>query len=989
SQVSVNNLFVDSMLYDAAFFLSASSGKSLSAAAKNLSPYIMSSDLYLSSDFHSFSFNAPFFILANTQNDHELLMFAADGSNQTVQLSNFELQFGSMSASANIQADFDRGFDDFTFFGSATVNALPYSFNGNYARRWLSVSGDYGFEAVLSLADEVTGSVRFSQLPVAAGKNVFAFSTESSFSWSEETGPTAELYSFSMEDASGASSLNPRMTVSGSMNHNSFVFSSLSYSDSVSELDGSGNILWNVNNGIFDSIHIDFDARSPLYSEQISLAADFVNPTQVPFSAAALQNDFYVSVQAKLTAFPLGRLLREQGSDNVLTATATVTGTVANPFVTMQVEHAALSLNGSPLLAHGTFSLDDTGVHIAGISGSWRNMKLSDLSADFNLTTMNGHAGCVFEGDVLGQGFTVPLEVSMESLPSEDSRLLKDFTLTASSKKVSGALFPKPFPFELTLIHSQDRYDLFSNGGFTASLLSDGTVYAKTSDASKLTFELNGNVSKNGMNLEFSRVRADLAHISSNFYFEWVQFTAGLLTGSFRVKGLLSDPEFGGELTVSNPVFTIPFVSEQAFKGKLVVAAFSESTMNVDPTRFECGRGLLDAGVRIDFDRWGLEQLAVTLNGVEDKLVPVDMTFPLVHYKGNALVNLGLTLTSTDFSVTGSIFGQNGDINIQTSSWQSFLSGDNLALSGLFTKKEESAPLPFDFSCDLRVIAGNKVQILYDPFLRGLIVPGTVLNFGLSTGTGDFSLKGDIALRGGEIIWLNRNFYMKEGRIVFNENQDILDPRLTVRAETRERDSGGNAVTISLSASSQPVSRFNPRLSASPAKSEAEIMELLGQVVSADSDSIGSVAMAGGDYLVNAMVMRRIETALRDLTNFDIFSVRTMVLQNAVSQSTRSNSSENSTTFGNFFDNSAVYIGKYFGSSVYVDALMQWTYDETKSVDNGDVSSLVFHPEFGFEMSSPFVNIRWGIAPDVEALQTRKPWFVPSASITLSWKISF
>ncbi|MCR5723814.1 MAG: hypothetical protein K6G80_01855, partial [Treponema sp.] len=211
SQVSVNNLFVDSMLYDAAFFLSASSGKSLSAAAKNLSPYIMSSDLYLSSDFHSFSFNAPFFILANTQNDHELLMFAADGSNQTVQLSNFELQFGSMSASANIQADFDRGFDDFTFFGSATVNALPYSFNGNYARRWLSVSGDYGFEAVLSLADEVTGSIRFSQLPVAAGKNVFAFSTESSFSWSEETGPTAELYSFSMEDASGASSLNPRM----------------------------------------------------------------------------------------------------------------------------------------------------------------------------------------------------------------------------------------------------------------------------------------------------------------------------------------------------------------------------------------------------------------------------------------------------------------------------------------------------------------------------------------------------------------------------------------------------------------------------------------------------------------------------------------------------------------------------------------------------------------------------------------------------------
>ena len=259
----------------------------------------------------------------------------------------------------------------------------------------------------------------------------------------------------------------------------------------------------------------------------------------------------------------------------------------------------------------------------------------------------------------------------------------------------------------------------------------------------------------------------------------------------------------------------------------------------------------------------------------------------------------------------------------------------------------------------------------------------------MESASGALSIKGDIALRGGEILWLSRNFYMKEGRIAFNETQDNIDPRITVRAETRERDESGSPVTITLTAMNQPVSTFNPQFTASPAKSENEVMALLGQVVSADSENAGEVAVAGGDYLVNALVMRRIENALRAIGNFDIFSIRTAMLQNAVKQSQRGGD-ENEFGFGNFFDNSTVYIGKYFGSSVYVDALLRWTYDETKSDDNSDMNRLVFQPDIGFELSSPFVNIRWDLAPDIEEMQkTNNISLVPATSITLSWKISF
>ena len=112
-----------------------------------------------------------------------------------------------------------------------------------------------------------------------------------------------------------------------------------------------------------------------------------------------------------------------------------------------------------------------------------------------------------------------------------------------------------------------------------------------------------------------------------------------------------------------------------------------------------------------------------------------------------------------------------------------------------------------------------------------------------------------------------------------------------------------------------------------------------------------------------------------------------MVLQNAVKQGLGMNKNPGNTpSVGNYFDNSTVYIGKYFGSSLYADALLQWTYDEAKATRDGSSQGLVFQPELGFELSSPFANIRWNFAPDLGALQNS---WVPATSVTLSWRFTF
>ena len=996
ANLTVQNLFVDSLLQTAAFFLPTAQAEQLTAVSAKLSPYVFSNEAYFESslDFKDFSFNMPLFFGANTRKDNELISLAAVGSHETVQLTSLDMTFGKTELTAAVQADFSRGFDDFGFFGEATLNAMPYRFNGNYAAGYLAVSGDYNFDAAVALGELVAGSVSFDAFPVSVGANVVSLSANTRFSWSPAEGAEIDIYSFEIEDASGNVALRPKLALAGTANNYSLVLSSIAYSDAVSVLNGSGNILWNVDDGIFDSIHVDLNAASPLSSEAFTFAVDFVNPMQLPFSMEALQNDFYLSAEASIASFPIGRFLRDQNADNTFTAEITASGTIMNPFVTVSVPQVSLSLAGAPVIAHGDFSLDDSGITVTDIDASWQAMRLSDFEAQFDPVSFTGFARGVFDGTVMNQGFTVPLALQVESAPDGSNRwhLPDNFTLSLAANDISGELFPKPLSLAVTLLRSPGRCDIFSEQGITATLLDDGTITAATEKNAPTRFSLNGKLGGERLQLAFSDLHLDLRRLFSLINFDKLVFNSGIATGDFRIDGLATDPEFNGEITVTNPEFTIPLISPSAFKGKKLVAKIEQSVLTVDPTRFESGRGQLDADVRLAFDRWQFGVLDANLNTVKGKYVPVTMNLPLVHYKGNVGLALQLQLTLNEMLVTGDIYGQNGDIELVTGNWQSILSSDDFDFSSLFAEKTQAEPtaLPFDVVADLRITAGNRVQVLYNPFLRGLIVPENQLEFAMDSASGALTLRGDIALRGGEILWLSRNFYMKEGRIVFNETQDNIDPRITVRAETRERDENGSAVTITLTATNQPVSTFNPHFAASPAKSESEVMALLGQVVSADSERASDVAVAGGDYLVNALVMRRIENSLRELGNFDIFSIRTAVLQNAVKQSQRNNTEENQTTFGNFFDNSTVYIGKYFGSSVYVDALMRWTYDETKSNENGDVNRLAFQPDFGFELSSPFVNIRWDIAPDIEEMQkNNNVSLVPATSITLSWKISF
>jgi hypothetical protein len=263
----------------------------------------------------------------------------------------------------------------------------------------------------------------------------------------------------------------------------------------------------------------------------------------------------------------------------------------------------------------------------------------------------------------------------------------------------------------------------------------------------------------------------------------------------------------------------------------------------------------------------------------------------------------------------------------------------------------------------------------------------------VDTAANVFDLHGDVVLRGGEIEYFNRTFYIREGRVVFDGNSDTFDPLLTVRAETRERDTEGEQVRITMAATNQRFSQFTATFSTSPSKSEAEIMALLGQMITGgDGGDARRWAYMGGNWLMQLLVIRRIENGLRDLLKFDIFSLRTMALQNLLENRLTAVEAQKPLAVGNFLDNTTVYIGKYFGSSIYVDVLMHFLYDESRELTHPESGGIIFQPEIGLELSSPFTAfpaIRWSLAPEIGNNDLSFiPAMVSATSITLSWKLS-
>ncbi|GHV09685.1 hypothetical protein FACS189485_22480 [Spirochaetia bacterium] len=166
-----------------------------------------------------------------------------------------------------------------------------------------------------------------------------------------------------------------------------------------------------------------------------------------------------------------------------------------------------------------------------------------------------------------------------------------------------------------------------------------------------------------------------------------------------------------------------------------------------------------------------------------------------------------------------------------------------------------------------------------------------------------------------------------------------------------------------------------------------EILSLMGQNITGapqegeDPRINNPFLTSGADFLAQFQVVRRGERLIRNFLHLDMFSMRTQVLQNWMFQATGlQDPVDRNNPFSNYFDNTSVSIGKYFGADMFAQAGVSLRYDANK-VDFGGYTPEL---DFGIDLQSPLGNFRWNLIP-----VHPESWYVSDISFTWTWSMSF
>ena len=990
--LSLDNFFISSALNAVSFFLDESSSNSVKDISKTFSSYIMSSECFASTDFSSITYNIPYSVIANTKKDGEMALFSFDGTESALQVSQFDILFAGQEINFTLNADYSDGFENLFFVSNIAINNVPYGLSGTILdAKQISLTGDYGFSAeIFNNKNNLKGSLSMDGLPLSIQNLLLGISIDSEFDFRSLSDWNVKINRFEFKDNNTANKSAPNITFVGSLNNFGALFDKINYVDSTSILSGQGTMLWSFDNDALTNASVNIDLANYSSSESIKIECSASNPMNKNFSELDFLQDIFLSSQISIQNLPISRFLSDQKSSNVLNGVITVLGPIDNPGITVSVFDTSIAIAGSALKVDLNASLEDGIAKIVDSTINVAGQKISGIQANFNLSTFTGNLLASLDGNLLGGKYTSPLEInissSMDAQASEfgfsNFKIPEAFLLSLILNKIESASFGNYENVKLSVVASPNRFDFFggNNNEIIGSFVDGKNLKIQTVQDLPIRMNVNGTIENSLLDISVDDFFLDFSKVSNFLNFPFFHALSGIAYGNLHIGGYTTDPEFAGDLVAQNFLYSIPDYINENFYSKEIKIDVEDNAFVMRNLVSRVKKGYIDATIRFEFDRWIFYSVLVNVKTRGSTLVPAKFIMPNMQFEGDAACDLIIdVILAEGVTLRGSIFAQDID-----------------GTFSLFSGTEEEIPQNTNYfytKVDLDMLVGQHGRVFFpnkeNPVLKALINPQTKIRLKLDSETDFFELNGDLILRGGSIVALGRTFYLREGRLLFNDKQGTLDPLITVRAEMRETDSEGDNVKIFLTAENQKLSAFSPSFSSSPAKSESEIMALLGQIViPEDTDSIrdfGINVLAGGlNYVAQTTAVKEVEDRLRDLFKFDIFSLRTTILQNALLVGLNNNN--NSATIGNYLDNSSVYIGKYFGNAMYLDALLHFDYNASLVETGRSITGLSLEPEIGFELDSPFALIRWSLSPSIGNINN---FWIPDVSVGFSWKLMF
>jgi hypothetical protein len=919
---------------------------------------VVTTEVAVATDFSHIAYNAPRFAVANGAGKGLSLLASLSGTERYFELNGSRFTWGEDMLLLSGKAEF-ADTEDMQFSVNIIYRDIDYYVEGEVLEgKSVNIQGSHGLEVSLRASGGgYTGLMRSDGFPVpflgypAYCAFLARLQYNSTASWS------MDLERFELTNITGPAGL-AQIRISGSANQSGVDFPVLYYRDPLGPLSGTANASWDTDYSAIYGMAVMGDG-----AENYHITGSFENDRYYfTFLGSSIRLDrAFRGVKAVASGdmrFSWDSSTSFRTECNLYSIAGTLYGKEFGATASAVLEREAFS-------ARGTFSFHE-------------------IQGEVPYFRINSEEGIVqTSAAIQGLAGDKPIESSM--LLTADFKPLQSWlNVKEILSSVSGNIHFDRYRygiegqtqvFGINFSHSDGAFAV--SGGprnmIRFQLERDGSFYGGLSNPSPVRGTISGTIDKKTINAGIADLYVDLGELfkllpnTEKFY-----LTGGYVNASVDIKGSLTDPEFFGSARATSLRIKIPDYLREDVRPIPFNIAMDGSEITFGPVAAAVGNGAGTVSGLFFFDRWIPNIFSVDINIPRETSIPYGFDIGGFIARGDAAGKLNVSMDNLIFDISGELYANNTEMGINHSEMTGPGSTD------LYSR----AKIPFVL--DLIVSTGPVVEFVYPssrfPILRANPDIGTRLRVTVDSLTQQFSLVCDVKIRSGEIFYFERSFYIRSGTLMFRENELNFSPRLTARAEVRDRTENG-PVTISMIVDNAPLLSFTARFESTPSLSQMEILALLGQNITGnqfgeDADTAWRSAISSAsDFAAQLYIVRQFERVVRNFTRLDMFSIRTQVLQNVFLMSTGIlQPVDRIGGVGNYFDNTTVFGGKYIGQDMFVQGMLSMRYEGERGV--------TFAPDIGFELQNPLFSIRWDFIPTHP-----ENWYINDNSITLikSW----
>ena len=929
-------------------------------------PLNFTTEAYLTTNFERFSFSFLPFIL-HRPDGSEIARGSINGNNDRLKIENANLNIGSYDADGDLEIVRQTA-STYNFKSSVSVNSVYYDLSGAlHQGTTLVVRGNYGLYMGMVLQPGYTAfSATLETMPLplsGGGVSEVSFNGRgvhrSNESWN------LQINRLMLRDLPQLPE-ESQVELSGSAQPNTLNINRFRYSDSVSTLSGTANL--------------QYESLQPFIgSGSIDLANDSETET---YRLVGRKNRDGIQANLQVDSAPISRF-QAIPIEGMLSGSLDISGPFDDPLVDFSIDLNEGEFRNGPLLLETVGRYNGELLSISYIHAEYRSNLLQKGEANFNFNSGEFNLQGEYRGIFSRQSASADISLSGSSAelrsPADLPKII-DSDVSASLAIEEIQLLGEAresWYFSVRREAEELRFWGGPDQALEGVYQGDGSYRVSMSDPLPIQFDASGNLSEENFFSSINNINIDMS-IMRLLGVEAVQFGSGRIVGDLEISGAPNDPEFNGTLQAvrlsGNVIFVAkpvdPFSTAIVFEGKEAV---------VNPVEVTTGdrQALFSGG--FEFDRWTPTNIRIEVNVMSPDGIHVLYEEP-----------------SSGLNVDGYVLGT---FVFQQSIDNNLIEGD-LTVRNAVVALEDKQPVEVEptnpLVVDLNIETGQRVEFLWPrrrlPILQAFADTNQNLRIYFESLTETFRLTGKVNMKSGELYYFQRSFYIKDGMITFNEDENTFDPLLSVEAEIKEIDNSGRPVTISMIVDNEPLSSFTPRFESQPALSTVEIANILGaNLYTQFSDTqtdLTSALLVTGDIFSQFSVVRSFERQMKDVFNLDLFSLRTQMIQNVILERVLNQEiaqdPETQGTVGRYLDNTTLFLGKYLGNDLFFEALLQIQQDPI-TVGDFQQDELNFTMEVGLEWKTPLFLLNFSISPDfVDPLES-----IQNTSLGLSWDYSY